>query len=342
MPKPHENRAARERALELLYEAEAKDVHAADVVAALPVPPAPLATELATAVADHREALDHAIGLRAKGWTVARMPAIDRALLRLASAELAFDPGLPAGVPINEAVDLARSYSTDSSGGFVNGVLSALVDDLRGTGPWRGIGRPRVLVVDIDGVVRHWDEGELEATEAALGLEPGQLTSLALAPERVRRAVTGELSDEEWRAEVGRLAAEEFGCDPEAVAAGWAGIGWRVDHDVVDLVRAARGAGVPTACFSNATDRLEADLDSAGLTEAFDVVVNSARIGLAKPESAAFAACIDAVGAEAAECLFVDDRPENVVGALAAGLPAVRFRDAGRLAAVLSRTGLLG
>ncbi len=129
----HANRQARERALELLYEAETKGVHPAEVIAVQPIAPVGYGAMLAEGVGDHRELLDHVVGGRAKGWTVARMPSIDRALLRLATYELTFLPDQPLGIVIDEAVELAKRFSTDNSGRFVNGVLSALVEDLRPT-----------------------------------------------------------------------------------------------------------------------------------------------------------------------------------------------------------------
>ena len=124
-------REARERALALLYEAEAKGVAPAELLASLPVPPDPFAVELVTGVGDTVEQLDKHIGAVAKGWTVTRMPAIDRALLRVGCYELLHSPDTPTAVVINEAVELAGRFSTDDSGRFVNGVLSKLAKDLR-------------------------------------------------------------------------------------------------------------------------------------------------------------------------------------------------------------------
>ena len=72
-----------------------------------------------------------AIAARAKGWTLARMPVLDLNVLRLGAFELAHRPDVPFAVAIDEAVELAKRFSTDDSGKFVNGVLSALVADLR-------------------------------------------------------------------------------------------------------------------------------------------------------------------------------------------------------------------
>ena len=85
-------REASERALSLLYEAEAKGVAPRELLASLPVAPDPFAAELVTGVGDTMEQLDKRIGAVAKGWTNRRMPAIDRALLRVGYYELLYSP----------------------------------------------------------------------------------------------------------------------------------------------------------------------------------------------------------------------------------------------------------
>jgi transcription antitermination protein NusB len=334
-------REARERALELLYEAEAKDVHPAEIVADLPIPPHAYAAEVAEGVFDHRDLLDHVIGERARGWTVARMPAVDRALLRLASYELTFDPDLPTAVVVDEAVELARGFSTDASPSFVNGVLAAVVKDVRGDGAWARAHRPIVLVLDCDGVVRHYDLDATRAAEADLGLPAGAVSKVALDPILLRRASTGGLTAAAWAEEVGRIVAEEHGVDAADVQHLWASAAWHIDEEVVALVRAVRDRGVATACFSNATDRLEEDLDSAGVSDAFGTIVNSSRIGEMKPDAGFYAAACAAAGVEPSEVLFVDDRLENVVGAIRGGLHGIRYQGIDRFRAVLRRTGLL-
>lgn len=124
-------REARERALALLYEAESKAVPPSEVVESLPVPPDPFAADLVRGVGQNEAELDEHIGAVARGWTVARMPAIDRALLRVGCYELLYEPDTPTAVIINEAVELATRFSTDDSGRFVNGVLSKLAEQLR-------------------------------------------------------------------------------------------------------------------------------------------------------------------------------------------------------------------
>jgi len=79
---------------------------------------------------DHLAELDELIGRFSVGWTVVRMPAVDRNLLRLATYELAHTD-VPVGACISEAVELAKRYSTDDSHTFINGLLSRLAAELR-------------------------------------------------------------------------------------------------------------------------------------------------------------------------------------------------------------------
>ena len=115
----------------LLYEAESKGISASEVLAAQISDTDELTTLLVEGVAQHQGQLDEAIAAHAKGWTLARMPTIDRTVLRIAGFELLGRPDVPVPVVLNEAVELAKRFSTDDSGRFVNGVLSSLVPVLR-------------------------------------------------------------------------------------------------------------------------------------------------------------------------------------------------------------------
>ena len=122
---------ARERALELLYEAEAKASSVADVLAALPVTPDSYAVDVVTGVSEHADRIDALISRLAPEWPMDRMPAVDRAVLRLGVYELAERPDVPTAVILDEAVALAKRYSTDEAGRFVNGVLAAAAKEVR-------------------------------------------------------------------------------------------------------------------------------------------------------------------------------------------------------------------
>lgn len=125
-------REARERALGLLYEAEAKGLAPADLVATLPIEPEAFAADVVLGVGTHGTQIDALISRFSHGWRLERMPAIDRALVRMASYELAHRLDVPTAAAISEAVELAKRYSTDESGRFVNGLLSRIAEEVRG------------------------------------------------------------------------------------------------------------------------------------------------------------------------------------------------------------------
>ena len=127
-------REARERALELLYEAESKQSSCREIIDALPVEPDPYATALASGVDADKPAIDELLMAHARGWTLERMPAVDRAILRMATYELQYQPEVPVAVAISEAVELAQQFSTDESGRYVNGLLSAIAKQVRPDG----------------------------------------------------------------------------------------------------------------------------------------------------------------------------------------------------------------
>ena len=122
----------RERALSLLYEAEMKRVQPLEVAEALAVPPDPYVLELLGQVEATRDEADRRIAAAAVGWPLDRLAVVDRLVLRLAVAELLNRDGPPVAVVIDEAVELAKAYSTEESGGFVNGILSTIAADVRG------------------------------------------------------------------------------------------------------------------------------------------------------------------------------------------------------------------
>lgn len=76
---------------------------------------------------EHKAAIDEKIEQYAVEWKLDRMPKVDAAILRLAVAEIFYREDIPESVAINEAVELAKKYSTDHSGSFINGILGSLV-----------------------------------------------------------------------------------------------------------------------------------------------------------------------------------------------------------------------
>lgn len=130
-PAQGSRRQARERALSLLYEADAKDLPANTVLDDLPVPPDDFTADLVRGVQSSQDELDALIESHAIDWALDRMPVVDLTLLRVATYELCHRPDVPTAAVISEAVELAGEYSTDESGRFVNGVLAAIAAQVR-------------------------------------------------------------------------------------------------------------------------------------------------------------------------------------------------------------------
>ena len=129
-----QRRQVRERALGLLYEAEAKGIDMAELLSAQELPLDPYAHTLVSGAAEHQDEIDARLEEFSDRWPVARMPALDRAILRLASFELSHSTDISVAVIINEAVELAHEYSTPASAGFINGLLSQVAAIVRPSG----------------------------------------------------------------------------------------------------------------------------------------------------------------------------------------------------------------
>ena len=125
-------REARESALAILYAAESRGEELLEVLATQPVPPDGYVIEIVEGLAGVLVEVDDIIGRFAEGWRTDRMPAVDRALLRMAVYELGYRPDVPTSAVLAEVVELASDYSTERSARFVNGVVSGIADELRG------------------------------------------------------------------------------------------------------------------------------------------------------------------------------------------------------------------
>ncbi|WP_232836735.1 HAD-IA family hydrolase [Lentzea terrae] len=168
-----------------------------------------------------------------------------------------------------------------------------------------------LLLLDLDGVLRRFPP------------LPAEIAEVAFEPSLLQRAVTGEITDEQWRQEVGQ---------------GWAAAPGEVITEALALVRAARKQCF-VALLSNATTRLEADLAELELDVEFDAVFNSARLGVAKPDPAIFRRVLAELGHETA--VFCDDSAENAQAACAAGLDGVHVPDTAALRTALAVRGLI-
>ena len=123
---------ARKRALDILYESDLRGRDALETLAervSASDPPVPeYAVQLIEGVTARRARIDDLLASYSIGWTLDRMPTVDRNILRLGTYELLWAVDVPDAVAVSEAVELARQLSTDDSPGFVNGLLARLLE----------------------------------------------------------------------------------------------------------------------------------------------------------------------------------------------------------------------
>ena len=121
---------ARNRALDVLFEAEQRSVSAFDVLKSRREQTDqivnPYTLEIVEGVVSHQVAIDEFLETYSQGWTLERMPSVDRIILRIGTWELLYNDDVPDGVAVSEAVAPAKTLSTDESPSFINGLLGRL------------------------------------------------------------------------------------------------------------------------------------------------------------------------------------------------------------------------
>lgn len=176
-----------------------------------------------------------------------------------------------------------------------------------------------VVLLDLDGVIRHFDPEVPVAAERRHGLEPGSLVAAGVAPELMTALVIGRITRAEWIAAVGRAvgsmeAATEWGADTGTV-----------DPDVLQLVDELRSGGTTVAILTNGTDTVRAELITLGVEPRVDAIFNSAEIGVAKPDIRAFRHVTDTLGVAPGEVFFTDDSADKLTGADELGMSTHHF-----------------
>ena len=177
----------------------------------------------------------------------------------------------------------------------------------------------RLVLFDLDGVVRHFDPENVATIEREHGLAAGSIESRAFAPGHLEQVTTGAISRAEWIRRVGRELD-----NPDAAAA-WGSQPFRADEEVLALADELRAEGVRTAILTNGTDTIPVEAESLDLGSYFEAVFNSAEIGWTKPDVRAFQHVIDAMEVEPTDVFFTDDSAGKLVGARALGMVVHHF-----------------
>jgi putative hydrolase of the HAD superfamily len=193
----------------------------------------------------------------------------------------------------------------------------------------------------MDGVIRQWSETVIAHAEQAAGLARGELIVIMTSVPEYEDGLIGRVSFDDWCNAIERLASERVGA-PAAreLVSGWRTFRGELDPEAVDLVAHVRRK-VPVGLLSNAHDQLPTDLALLGLSGAFDEVIGSAAVGLAKPDPRIYELAARSFGVSVSDCFFVDDLVSNIEAAKALGMDGAVFTSAAQLRVDLTTRGLL-
>ena len=180
------------------------------------------------------------------------------------------------------------------------------------------------ILIDFDGVIRHWSGNEIEGAELISGVEKGSLLSVAFAPEYLSPVIVGEVSHEEWVVNVEDALGKKYG---KRVAleliCSWNNASWEIDKELIKEIRGA-APQCKLVLVTNATSKLTSDLVRSGLKSEFDIIVNSADIGSAKPSFAFYKSSLSMANTTAKKSIFIDDSLSNVEAAVSIGIDSIR------------------
>ena len=198
---------------------------------------------------------------------------------------------------------------------------------------------PEAVIFDLDGVIRDWNDQAMADLESAYGIEPGTILTVGFEGELGHAATTGAMTYREW---MDAIRARIIGSHGHAVTGAldeWEANVGMVDTEMLAVLRAVR-RHCTAPVLSNGTTRLRRDLHALDLHDEFDVIFNTAELGVAKPDPAVFVLVLEQLGIDADQALCIDDLEANVEGARAGGLRAHRHRDRGGTVQFLRANGL--
>jgi putative hydrolase of the HAD superfamily len=200
------------------------------------------------------------------------------------------------------------------------------------------MGSINVILTDLDGVIRHWNNESLHQKEVDNGLARGYLHSVCFERELLSKAVTGKISDSEWRIKVkDRLAIAIGERLADVLVHEWSNYEAIIDNRVIEIYRQYI-PGAKLVLTTNATSRLDQDLKSQGIDDRFDEVFNSSELGVAKPSHNFYKKVVSKLGVRIEEVIYIDDSLINVEAAELLGIRSHQYKDHAQLEAFLLDT----
>lgn len=191
-----------------------------------------------------------------------------------------------------------------------------------------------VVLFDLDGVVRHFDQRHVAAIEQRHELTSGAIEAIAFSSPLIDEVTTGRISRQQWIQRIGKrlnnvVAAHDWGAQP-----------FTADSAMLALADELRAIGLTTAILTNGTDTIVAEAETLGLPRYFDHVFNSADIGYVKPDTRAFQDVLTALDVPAGSVFFTDDSAAKLAGATSLGMTTHLFTGAVPLRKALRDNGV--
>jgi len=184
----------------------------------------------------------------------------------------------------------------------------------------------RYLLLDLDGVIRHYPNQRNIEIEQKYNLNEGSLLSAAFEKSLISKAVCGLISDEDWRAEIINSVSKDCPRNIAAAAvAEWSDFSGLVDDEFLKYVN-IKFASLPIAILTNGTSRLYMDLSKINLKDKFFKIFNSAEIGFCKPDKRIFTHVLTELNCQPSEVFFIDDSQSHIQAAQELGLKTHHYK----------------
>jgi len=182
------------------------------------------------------------------------------------------------------------------------------------------------ILIDFDGVIRHWSHLEIDRLAKSLELDLNPLFICAFATRHLQPAITGRITHEQWCENVKLELSYKYDYQiATSLVDAWYNLSAEIDLVFLDSIR-THAPYCEIVLVTNATSRLNNDLINIGLEGAFDEIVNSSTIGVVKPKKAFFNKTMSLLDVSPTECVFIDDSAKNVESARSLGMASICHR----------------
>jgi putative hydrolase of the HAD superfamily len=196
----------------------------------------------------------------------------------------------------------------------------------------------KVILTDLDGVIRHWNSDSIHKKEIEFGFQPGYLYSICFEEKLLLKVITGQISDAEWRNRVQIILSRSMSkSSAKELVDSWTHSEVHIDEKIIEIYK-EHYPSAKVVLATNATSRLNQDMKDHGLDNMFDVVLNSSELGVAKPSHRFFYKAMSILGVGFDEVIFVDDSVTNVQYAMRLGIRSHPYQNHTQLVEFLLET----